>query len=75
MFILGAQHSRVVYERVCEVNIGTRSRNLPHADQTLMITLRSQPPPAPIVFPGNKINQQHLVFYLAQIIIRYKVSH
>ena len=64
---LGAQHSlaynktvwiyvlyicpRVMYERACEVNIGKSSRNLPHADQLLVITLKSQPPPAPIVSP------------------------
>ena len=61
---LGAQHSlaynktvriyvlyicpHVMYERECEVNIGKSSRNLPHADRILVITLKSQPPPAPI---------------------------
>ena len=64
---MGAQHSlaynktvpiyvlyicpRVMYERAREVNIGKSSRNLPHADQILVITLKSQPPPAPIVSP------------------------
>ena len=64
---LGAQHSlaynktvriyvlyicpRVMYERAREVNIGKSSRNLPHADRILVITLKSQPPPAPIVSP------------------------
>ena len=64
---LGAQHSlaynktvriyvlyicpRVMYERACEVNIGKSSRNLPHADRILVITLKSQTPPAPIVSP------------------------
>ena len=64
---LGAQHSlaynktvriyvlyicpRVMYERACEVNIGKSSRNLPHADRILVITLKSQQPPAPIVSP------------------------
>ena len=64
---IGAQHSlaynktvriyvlyicpRVMYERAREVNIGKSSRNLPHADRILVITLKSQPPPAPIVSP------------------------
>ena len=64
---LGAQHSLaynktvriyvlyicpcVMYERAREVNIGKSSRNLPHADRILVITLKSQPPPAPIVSP------------------------
>ena len=59
---LGAQHSlaynktvqiyvlyicpRVMYERACEVNIGKSSRNLPHADRILVITLKSQLPPS-----------------------------
>ena len=59
---LGAQHSLaysktvriymlyicpcVMYERAREVNIGKHSRNLPHADRILVITLKSQPPPA-----------------------------
>ena len=42
---------RVMYERAREVNIGKSSRNLPHADRILVITLKSQPPPAPIVSP------------------------
>ena len=65
---LGAQHSlacnktgriyvlyvcpRVEYKTAREVNISKSSRNLPHADRTLVITLRSQPPPAPIVSPS-----------------------
>ena len=56
---LGAQHSlaynktvrvyvlyicpRVMYERAREVNIGKSSRNWPHADRILVITLKSQP--------------------------------
>ena len=36
----------------------------------LVITLKSQPPPAPI-----GMNQQHPVFYLAQEAIHYEVSH
>ena len=44
-------YSCVVYKRTCEVDIGKSSRNLPHAHRTLVITLRSQPPPAPIVSP------------------------
>ena len=67
LLTLGAQHSlaynktvqiyvlyicsHVMYERACEVNIGKSSRNLPHADRILVITLKSQPPPAPIVSP------------------------
>ena len=34
-------------ERAHEINIGKSSQNLPNADQTLMITLRSQPSSAP----------------------------
>lgn len=41
----------VVYERAQEVNIGINSWNLHHANWTLVITLRSQTPPAPILFP------------------------
>ena len=64
---LGAQHSLaynktvriyvmyicpyVMYERAREVNIGKGSWNFPHADRILVITLKSQPPPAPIVSP------------------------
>ena len=63
---LGAEHSlvyktvriyvlyicpRVMYERAREVNIGKSSRNLPHADRILVITLKSERPPAPIVSP------------------------
>ena len=67
---LGAQHSlaynktvwiyvlyicpRVMYERACKVNIGKSSQNLPHADRILVITLKSQPPPAPIVSPRKQ---------------------
>ena len=85
---LGAQHSlaynktvriyvlyicpRVMYERTREVNIGKSSRNLPHADRILVITLKSQPPPAPI--EGSRMNQQHPVFYLAQEAIHYEAS-
>ena len=43
---------RVEYKTAREVNISKSSRNLPHADRTLVITLRSQPPPAPIVSPS-----------------------
>ena len=93
LLIVGAQHSLahsktermyvlhicscVVYKRAPEVNIGKSSRNFPHADGTLMVKLRSQPPPAPIVscYQGNKTNQWHPVFYLGRINIRYKVSH
>ena len=32
---------RVMYESACEVNIGKSSRNLPHADRILVITLKS----------------------------------
>ena len=42
---------RVMYERAREVNIGKSSQNLPHTDRILVITLKSQPPPAPIVSP------------------------
>ena len=35
---------RVMYERAREVNIGKSSRNLPHADRILVITLKSQAP-------------------------------
>ena len=67
LLTLGAQHSLaynktvriyvlyicppVMYERACEVNIGKSSRNLPYVDRILAITLKSQPPPAPIVSP------------------------
>ena len=43
---------RVMYEGACEVNIGKSSSwNLPHAHRILVITLKSQPPPATIVSP------------------------
>ena len=70
LLTLGAQHSlaynktvriymlyicpRVMYERAREVNIGKSSRNLPHADRILVITLKSQPPPAPIISPRQQ---------------------
>ena len=75
---LGAQHSlaynktvriyvryicpRVMYERAREVNIGKSSRNLPHADQIHVITLKSQ---HQSYLQGSRMNQQHTVFYLA----------
>ena len=79
---LGAQHSlaynkteqiyvlyicpHVMYERACEVNIGKSSRNLPHADRILVITLKSQPHPQHRSYlEGSRMNQQHPVFYLA----------
>ena len=56
---------RVMYERACEVNIGKSSRNLPHADRILVITLKSQPPQHRSYLQGSRMNQQHPVFYLA----------
>ena len=67
--------AHVMYERACEVNIGKSSQNLPHADRILVITLKSQPPPAPIVLQGSRMNQQHTVFYHKKpFIMRYPVN-
>ena len=78
---LGAQHSlacnktvriyvlyicpRVMYERACEVNIGKSSRNLPHADRILVITLNRNHPQHRSYLQCSRMNQQHPVFYLA----------